>query len=526
MSKGTVRDDGRYWAFISYSHKDAAFGRRLHRRLEAYALPRRLAGRTAGEGVAVPRRLTPIFRDREEFPAAQDLSAEVRAALQESRSLIVVCSPAAAVSPWVAREVELFRELHPGRPVFAAIREGDPKDSLPPALRLIDPDGRAIEPLAADFRRGHDGWELGLLKLIAGLLGVGLDELVQRDGQRKMQRVMAVTVAALGLVLVMVVLTVFAMSARQEAERQRAAAEGVVEFMRTDLREKLRGVGRLDVMGAVNARALWYYDHEAGDLAPALQAQRAQVLQAIGEDDENRGQHNAALARFQEAWKITSALLADMPDDPERIFDHAQSEFWIGFVDYDQDHFPAAKPAFLKYKRLTDRLVSIEPRNPKYQSEAGDADEDLCSIALKPPKDLASALKFCSDALAHMEAAAPLLADKRKSTEKLINRHGWLADAYRANGYLKRARAERQTEEQMLNRLLAADPRNAELKDTWVSLQRAYSILDKSDGNLDAARSRLNAAMAVVEEMIRLDPSNAGWTRQRDRIRSDFLKLK
>ncbi|HEX4078759.1 MAG TPA: toll/interleukin-1 receptor domain-containing protein [Rhizomicrobium sp.] len=97
---------------MSYSHRDADFGRRLHRRLESYSLPRRLVGRATGQGT-VPRRIAPIFRDRDEFPAANDLSAEVRAALQASRSLVVVCSRDAALSKWVLREVALFRALHP-----------------------------------------------------------------------------------------------------------------------------------------------------------------------------------------------------------------------------------------------------------------------------------------------------------------------------------------------------------------------------------------------------------------------------
>ena len=56
-------EDAKYWAFVSYSHKDAAFGRRLHRRLEGYVLPRRLVGRATARG-AVPRKLAPVFRDR------------------------------------------------------------------------------------------------------------------------------------------------------------------------------------------------------------------------------------------------------------------------------------------------------------------------------------------------------------------------------------------------------------------------------------------------------------------------------
>ena len=36
----------RFSAFVSYSHSDEAFARRLHRQLEAYRLPRRLLGKS------------------------------------------------------------------------------------------------------------------------------------------------------------------------------------------------------------------------------------------------------------------------------------------------------------------------------------------------------------------------------------------------------------------------------------------------------------------------------------------------
>ena len=64
-----ARPEVRYTAFLSYSHKDAAAAGRLHRRLEAYRLPKRLAGSMGARG-PVPDRLWPIFRDREELPAA------------------------------------------------------------------------------------------------------------------------------------------------------------------------------------------------------------------------------------------------------------------------------------------------------------------------------------------------------------------------------------------------------------------------------------------------------------------------
>lgn len=225
----------RYRAFISYSHVDLRAVTRLHRRLEAFRLPRHLGNN------AEP--LNPIFRDMDELPAADSLSAAVDAALTDSAALLVCCSPAAAESRWVNLEITRFRALHPDRPVLAAIMAGTAETALPPALTA---DGH--EPLAADLTGNREAQRLGFLKLVAGLAGLPLDELVQRDAQARLRRVTYITAGALVAMIIMGVLTFTAIAARAEAERQRSEAEGLVEFMLTDLREKLRGVGRLDVM--------------------------------------------------------------------------------------------------------------------------------------------------------------------------------------------------------------------------------------------------------------------------------------
>ena len=51
----------KYWAFISYSHRDKRWAEWLHSQLETYRIPRRLVG-TPGRDGAVPARLFPIFR--------------------------------------------------------------------------------------------------------------------------------------------------------------------------------------------------------------------------------------------------------------------------------------------------------------------------------------------------------------------------------------------------------------------------------------------------------------------------------
>ena len=524
MSVDTGGEPGRYWAFISYSHKDAAFGHRLHRRLEGYVLPRRLVGR--GGGMALPRRLAPIFRDREEFSAAQDLSAEVRAALAQSRSLVVVCSPAAAASAWVTREVELFRGLHPDRPILAAIRAGEPADSLPPALRRTNAAGETIEPLAADFRAGHDGWEHGLLKLVAGIVGVGLDELVQRDSQRRLRRVTTVTAGALSLVLVMAVLTVFALNARSEAERQRSEAEGLVEFMLTDLRATLKGVGRLDAMTAVNARALKYYgDQDLSRLPPDSLERRARILHAIGEDDETQGKLDRALSEFREASRTTEALLELSPSDPERIFNHAQSEYWIGSYEYARGRYAAALPHFQAYKALADRMVTLAPENPRYLRELGYAEGNLCALALNPPKKPASALTLCSAALRHMEAAARRMPTAGALSSDLSNRHSWMASAYLEVGDRANAKRHLLAQEKILSGLMAADPKDMRWKSSWIVLQRILAWIENKEGRSQAAILRLQSAMQISDRMIAFEPNNKTWAQQRASLISDEAKF-
>jgi tetratricopeptide (TPR) repeat protein len=525
MTGDAVDGEARYRAFISYSHKDAAFGRRLHRRLEAYRVPSRLVGRQSSMGM-VPRRLAPIFRDREELPAAHDLTTEVRAALQESAALVVVCSPAAAASPWVAREVELFRALHPDRPVLAAVAEGEPAQAFPDCLRRADGADRRIEPLAADFRATSDGPRLGLLKLIAALAGVRLDELVQRDAQRRLQRVTAVTATALVLAVGMGGLALFALDARAEAERQRAEAEGMVEFMLTDLRTRLKGVGRLDVLSAVNERALSYYrKQDLRLLPPDSLERRARLFHAMGEDDQAKGNQDAALTKFREARRTTAALMAADPTSPKRVFTHSQSEFWVGSVAYQRGRIAEAKVAFEAYKTLTDRLISLAPNNPNYRLEAGYAQGNLCSIALQPPPDLDSALKACTVALSQMERGARDLHRPPGVMVDLANRHAWLADVYRAKDDTARARQHRLFEETILTRLLSSDPQNMQLRAKFVTCQRAIAGLDADSGNLKSAKQRLLRARAELARLIAFDSANAEWASQDVRILSDLNHL-
>jgi tetratricopeptide (TPR) repeat protein len=228
-----------YRAFISYSHRDSRWAAWLHRSLEGYHPPRELIG-TVTERGPVPKRLAPVFRDRDELASATDLGTLLRAALDASACQVVICSPAAARSQWVNEEILAFKRLGREDRIFCLIVGGEPNASdlpdreeeecFPTALRFrIGADGELTtertEPIAADARPGKDGRGNALLKLIAGLLGVGFDALRRREQQRRYRRLVAFSVAAAGGMILTSGLAAYALVQRAAAQRETVRAE-------------------------------------------------------------------------------------------------------------------------------------------------------------------------------------------------------------------------------------------------------------------------------------------------------------
>jgi tetratricopeptide (TPR) repeat protein len=227
----------RYRAFISYSHKDKAIATWLHATLERYRLPNKLVGNITSVG-AVPKRLSPIFRDQDELPASGNLGTELQNALANSLFLIVICSPASARSKWVNEEIRQFKMLHGSDKVLALVVDGEPNPKIEavehecfaPALKcVVAPNGeltdKLCEPIAADLRKKADGKRLATLKLISGLTALRLDDLVQREAARRMRTLVRISAASFLAAVFAVGLAVYANDRRLDANIQRAVAE-------------------------------------------------------------------------------------------------------------------------------------------------------------------------------------------------------------------------------------------------------------------------------------------------------------
>ena len=514
-----------YYAFLSYSHKDKELADWLHRELERFRVPRTLAGRLTGSGV-VPTRLTPIFRDEQELPAAGDLGEEIKAALATSQFLIVLCSPTAATSRWTNAEIDSFKRTQPDACVLAAIAAGEPfasemegreaEECFPPALRQQydrrgRPTAKRAEPLAADFRASGDGKRMALLKLVAGMLGVGLDDLVQRETTRRHRQLAWLAAGSLAGMAVTSTLAIAAVQSRDSARDQRREAEGLVGFMLGDLKDKLEPIGRLDALDAVGGRALAYYQHQdKGSLSDESLAQRAKALTLMGEIAQTRGDLDGALRRYQEALATTDESMRRHPDDPQRLFDHAQNEFWVGYIAYQRGHLDEAGARFREYRRLADQMVALAPDKKDYRLEQVYAETNLGTVQMEEDRYSEAAETF-ETAQRVSEALAASDPRNVQFQKQVTDNLAWLADAHEYSGSLQQALAERERQAALLSDFARTRPTDTQIQRDLMSAQEAVGRLLASHGDVAEGLKNILAASGIADSLFRIEPDNTEW---------------
>lgn len=515
----------KYRAFISYSHADEKWGDWLHRALETFRAPKALVGAKTPLGPA-PERLTPIFRDRDDLPAAGSLNAEIQAALSASLFQVVVCSPNAARSRWVNEEIKYFKRLNGSDRVLALIVAGEPmastipgredEECFPPALRFaVDAagavTGEPAEPVAADARREGDGRRFALLKLEAGLIGVKLDDLIQREASRRARRARIVMGVSGAIAAGFAFLAAAAFNARNEAVRMRGEAESLIQFMLTGLRDEVETVGRLDALKAVGERALAYY---AGQDTRKLDAdalgRRARALMLAGEIDQRRKDLDAALAAYAAAAATTGELLRREPNNQQRIFDHAQSVFYVGDIAASRNDFKAAEEGFQEYLRLAERLVALDPTSPKWRLEIAYATSNLGGVKFRAG-DYEAAIPYFEQSAGARRALYEAAPDDEKVAFAYAYAVSWQAYAELALGNYEKAALHIQTQLNVYDETPAFDRENFKFLDALVTAQRRLAEARLGLGDITGAEAAIAEASQTASRLIARDEKNANW---------------
>ena len=188
-----VRQQYRYYAFISYSRKDEKWAQWLQNRLETYRLPAAIRK----SNIDVPSRISPVFRDKTDLSGTV-LEEALHQELEDSKYLIVICSPQSAASDYVNKEIAHFISLGGEKSIIPFIVDGEPfaqdpeRECFPQALRDMESEllGISIQEL---------GKTHAFLRLVSTLLNLKYDQVVMRDTRRRARRSAVITAGALVL---------------------------------------------------------------------------------------------------------------------------------------------------------------------------------------------------------------------------------------------------------------------------------------------------------------------------------------
>lgn len=188
-----------YYAFISYKRDDQKWAEWLQEKLEHYKLPSNLNGRDS-----LPKEIRPVFRDKSEL-AAGVLADEIQKALDNSKYLIVICSPHSAKSEWVNKEVQSFIDSGRTDKIIPFIIEGTPNsgnddtECFPKAIRELSAEDELL-----GVNINEMGRDAAAVKVVAQMFGLRFDDLWQRHEREKKRRRNWIITASVAAFLVMV----------------------------------------------------------------------------------------------------------------------------------------------------------------------------------------------------------------------------------------------------------------------------------------------------------------------------------
>ena len=485
-------------AFVSYSHKDAAWAKWVQREIERYRLPAAFA-----KEKGLPKRLGKVFRDREELSTGQNLGDHLTAALDHSQNLIVICSPNAVQSKWVSQEIEYFKNLGRGDRIFALLVEGG-AESLPEPL-LTDVHGNALEPLASDPRKDADGKRLAKLKLIAGMLGTNLDQPARRERARRQQQLFTY-VGVANVFLIAVGAALF--QAEQKARERELGIENVMSM--TDFVKRTRqyyDVGALKYVSDEFSEYLERFDDQ--ELTTDQKAAKADALRVVGEASYDLGDVEKSLQAYQDSRELYYQASSETPADVDIAIEAAFANFYVGVTHFYEGNLTAAKQPLENYAEQISALFEENPDHAVLLSESIAAPTALLTLEVDSSSAMTAELAFYIEkASAAVDAALSIAPD---STDILYLAQGpmdFAADAHMKSCEVFNALPYQKRAVEYARRAVDLDPRNRQYKTDLANALFAYAGITRLSGNAADAFEHYLDAHKIQTHLLADDPEN------------------
>jgi serine/threonine protein kinase/tetratricopeptide (TPR) repeat protein len=313
--------------------------------------------------------------------------------------------------------------------------------------------------------------------------------------------------------------------AAKRASLARNEAAKLINYMTIDLRDKLKPIGRLDLLDDVNQRVEDYYDSLASsENSPEIQWQRSIALLNYGDIRKDRGDLDAALRSYRESLAIREWLVQH---DAKNIGWQRELALGLAKVGDALEAQGDSSGALEKYNAalvIQQKAAKQDPNDVQIRREQSFVLESV-GVVQADRGDLTSAYKSYQDCLTiRRQLVQQDPSDVERQHElsliflkigRVLTRQGDL------NGAAKSYRDSLAIQKD----LAAQDPANARWQqELSLSLESVgYGLTEQ--GDLDGGSNMHREASGILEKLIERDSSNATWQRMLAQSYDDFANV-
>lgn len=323
-----------------------------------------------------------------------------------------------------------------------------------------------------------------------------------------------VTVALLCvLTLTSVIMSVRSIEAEKLAQQKRLAAEDLLGFMVGDFADKMRGIGRMDLLDGISNKALEYFtDLSSQDdekyLSFDARFQHGQTLEAMGEVAYSRNKIDEARSALLAAQEKMLPLLELQPENLALLKTLGANAFWLGQLKYDVSDWAASRPFFEQYLAYSQTMYALAPEDKDALMELSYAHNTLGSVSMKQQdfakaqQDFEESLRLKLLALAKAPEDSQLIAD-------VADTRSWLASAAVSQGDVALAiEVHAELQKELEKNAYSNSPYL--LEKLGGSYQTLAELLNYQN-LIDLALEKSLQNLSTVEKNLKQDPENEVW---------------
>jgi tRNA A-37 threonylcarbamoyl transferase component Bud32/uncharacterized protein (DUF2267 family) len=299
---------------------------------------------------------------------------------------------------------------------------------------------------------------------------------------------------------------------RDRADSQRRGAERLVDFMLGTLRDRLKPMGRLDVLAGVGKEVEGFYASVSTDQEtdPEVLRRRAMALEGLQRIDDEKGNYDDVHSEASRAVELC-----------ERLEQISPSGWAAGCAVYSllrlgdmENRRGVSEAALAWYRRADARLDTALARHPddaKLHRARG-----LLGLLVGREEMAQNDYQGARMAFTRgVQVGDELVAGDPKDASKLhllAMLHGNLGDLEVLDGHPDAALVHLNAAVEVSERERALEPDSADAEEEWAVTVASVAAAARQIGHFSLARTQVARALTVLRGRVESDPENQSWT--------------